>query len=185
MIATSNPDLAYDSALALRQYNADLRIVTLVRDPDPRLESLDVEVHRLGAAAAVALEGAVLRPSLFFALGGGSYGALEEVVLRDPELAERPLFDLDLPGSVRVILILRDGSLIIPEGDSELRLEDRVTLGGEPAAVREAYRMFSGRDLESSRRAAAGLTDAPPPVARTVPDSAIERVESEANHRQH
>ena len=185
VIAISDPDLAYGSALALRQHNADLRIVTLVRDPDPRLESLDVEVHRMGTAAALTLEGAVLRPSLFFALGGGSYGALEEVVLRDPELAERPLFDLELPGSVRVILILRDGSLIIPEGDSELRLEDRVTLGGEPAAVREAYRMFSGRDLEPPRLAAAGLTDTPPPVNRTVPDSAIERVENEANQQQH
>jgi len=185
VIATRDPELAYDVVLGLRQHNANLRIVTLVRDSDPRLESLGVEIHRLGSAAAVALEGAVLRPSLFFALGGGSYGALEEVVLRDPALTERPLFDLNLPGGVRVILILRDGSLIIPEGDTELQLEDRVTLGGEPTVVREAYRMFSGHELEPPDPDAAALSTAPAPVTRSVPDSAIERIERDAGGRSH
>ena len=180
VIATPDPELAYDAVLGLRRHNANLRIVTLVRDPDPRLESLGVEIHLLGAAAAVALEGAVLRPSLFFALGGGSYGALEEVVLRNPALTGRPLFDLVLPGGVRVVLVLRDGSLIIPEGDTELYLEDRVTLGGEPPAVREVFRMFSGHELEPPRLDAGVMAHAPAPVTRAVPDSAIERVEREA-----
>ena len=185
VVSTEDATLTYEAAARLREQSTDLRIVTWVGKTDPRLEALGVEAYGLGAATAMALEGAVLRPGLYQALGTGLYGGLEEVVLRNTTLAERPLSALHLPGNVRVILIMRDGNLIIPEGESELQLHDYVTLGGEPSAVREAFRLFSGRALLPEHAAPrAAPPRGPAPIDRELPGAtqatAAERLEREA-----
>jgi len=128
-------------------------VVIDVQDPemtyrDPRLDALDVEMHTVGAATAVALEGAVLHPGLFSVLGSGGESGLEEVTVRNVAVAEVPLRELPLHGGVRVVLVLRDGEVIVPEGDTTLMLHDRVTLGGEPTAVREAFYFLRGHRVE-------------------------------------
>ncbi len=99
VVSTEDATLTYEAAARLREQSTDLRIVTWVGKTDPRLEALGVEAYGLGAATAMALEGAVLRPGLYQALGTGLYGGLEEVVLRNTTLAERPLSALHLPGT--------------------------------------------------------------------------------------
>ncbi len=147
VIAIEDRELTYDVALHLRDMARDLRIVTWVHEEEPRLAALDVETHLVGTATATALEGVVLLPGLFHALESAESAALEEAVVRNPAFIDVPLYDLPLPGGVRVILLTRDGALIIPEGETELQILDRVTLGGEPPAVREAFTLLSGRTL--------------------------------------
>ncbi len=149
MIDVEDPEVTYAVARNLRGRARDLRIVTWVVDHDPRLDALDVEMHTVGAATAVALEGAVLHPGLFAVLGRGGESGLEEVTVRNGSVEEVPLRELPLHGGARVVLVLRDGEVIIPEGDTTLMQHDRVTLGGEPEAVREAFAYLGGHRPES------------------------------------
>ena len=54
--------------------------------------------------------------------------------------------DLPLPGGLRILLITRAGSAIVPEGDTALTLQDRLTLAGEESALAEARALFAGED---------------------------------------
>ena len=175
VITVEDRELTYAVAQRLREAARELRIVTWVRDEDPRLAPLDVEMHTLGATTAVALEGAVLRPGLFQALGSGGDSGLEEVTVRNPEAVDMPLYTLPLPGGARVILIMRGGTLLIPEGETELQILDRVTLGGEPAAVRESFDLLSGQHI-APRRPAPLAADGEPVV--TEAESAASGAES-------
>jgi Trk K+ transport system NAD-binding subunit len=143
VIDVQDPEMTYRVASRFRGRARDLRIVTWVTDRDPWLDALDVEMHTVGAATAVALEGAVLHPGLFSVLGSGGESGLEEVTVRNVAVAEVPLH-----GGVRVVLVLRDGEVIVPEGDTTLMLHDRVTLGGEPPGVREAFYFLRGHRVE-------------------------------------
>ena len=148
VIDVKDPEMAYGVARSLRGRARDLRIVTWVMDHDPRLDALDVEMHTFGSATAVALEGAVLHPGLFSVLGSGADSGLEEVLVRNALVLDVPLRELPLHGGVRAVLVMRDGEVIIPEGDTTLALLDQVTLGGEPTAVREAFHFLGRHHLE-------------------------------------
>lgn len=52
-------------------------------------------------------------------------------------LVGRPLARTRLPADSRVALIVRDGEIIAPKGDVEIRPADRVVVMGSPAAVHE------------------------------------------------
>jgi Kef-type K+ transport system membrane component KefB/Trk K+ transport system NAD-binding subunit len=147
VIAVSDANDVYLIARGLRAAARDLRIVTWRPEADRRLEELEVDAYLQGRATAVALAGAVLRPGLFQALGSEDFGGLEEVTVRNPHATGIALRDLELPGGARVILILRQNELVIPEADTVLELLDHVTLGGEDVAVAEAFRLIGGRRL--------------------------------------
>jgi Trk K+ transport system NAD-binding subunit len=68
-----------------------------------------------------------------------------EVTLECPDLVGRPLCDLDLPLQVMIILVLRDGAVIYPRGDTRLQSGDRLTLLGPLDGVQEmAHRCRTG-----------------------------------------
>ena len=137
LISMDEPARTYSIAGVLRSECAELRILTWAGSPDPRLELLNLETYSLGAATAAVLEGAVLRPGLLHALEGDDTG-IREVTLRNAALHLQPLRHVQLPGNVRVLLISRDGALVVPDGDTTLEVLDRLTLAGDPEAVLEA-----------------------------------------------
>jgi Trk K+ transport system NAD-binding subunit len=145
VIDVQNAEMTYQVSRRLRGQARDLRIVTWVVEHDPRLDALDVEMYSVGAATAVALEGAVLHPGLFSVLGRGEESGLDEVTVRNIAVVDQPLRDLPLHGGVRAVLVLRSGDVIIPEGDTTLMLHDRVTLAGDPILVRETCHLFGSR----------------------------------------
>ena len=147
VIATDSdrPERTREIAEALRALCPGLRIVTWVPAPDPHLELLEVEAHSAKEAAAAALGGAVLRPGLFQALGDADVGILE-MPLRNEALHERSVRALGLPGGARILLVTREGASVVPDGDTPLRLNDQVTLGGEHEAVEEARDLLLGED---------------------------------------
>ena len=72
---------------------------------------------------------------VFHALEHDGNSGLEEVTVRNPDVADLPLRDPVLPGIVRAIL----------------ELLDRVALGGDAGAVREAAELLDGRSLADAR----------------------------------
>ena len=164
VVAVAEVEQGFEIARALREAARGLRIVTWRTEADHRLAELDVDVYLRARATAVALAGAVLRPGLYQALGSEDFGGLEEVTVRNVRATGVSLRDLGLPGGARVILILREGEIVIPEADTPLQMGDHVTLGGEPEAVADAFRMLSGRRLEHVEAGAI-----PPPVLMPHP----------------
>lgn len=148
VLAIADPERSVAVATQIRRLNARLRIVTWVAEPDPRLDALEVDTHWQKLANATALTGAILRPGLFQALSEAD-ASIGEVVLQNRALDARPVRDAGVPPGVRILVIMRDGSLIIPEGDTALRLDDRVTLGGDPATMAEARELFQAAEGDS------------------------------------
>jgi len=63
-----------------------------------------------------------------------------EIRMFCPELAQKPLRDLQLPEGATIVLIRRDGDVIYPRGHTSLRMGDHLTLMGPLEAVREMAR---------------------------------------------
>ncbi len=138
----ASPAEAAAIARSLRAVDAELRIVAWVAEPNHQLELLEVETYHASEAAALALESAVLRPGLYGALSDPDSG-LVEVVMRNQRLHGRTLREAPLPGGVRVLVMLRGGDAVIPDGDTPLYLHDRVTLAGDPAEAADAGALLS------------------------------------------
>lgn len=111
------------------------------------MEALGVRVVHSTLATALALEGALHFPASFEMLTDVAYGLeLADGLLRNPSLAERLLKDVSLPGGVLVMGIRRKGEAIIPNGDTNLRFGDVLTLVGKPDALKQAREMLEGDD---------------------------------------
>ena len=146
VIAVSDRERTVEVARGLREANNGLRIVTWIEEPDPRLEAMEVDTYWQKMANATALTGAVLRPGLFHALSDAD-SDLGETVLTNDALNGTTVADLGLPAGVRILLVTREGSALVPEGGTALQLRDRLTLAGDGGAMDEARRMF-GADSE-------------------------------------
>ena len=81
---------------------------------------------------------------------------MKEILLRDEHflslrlrdtprmapLVRHALRKIDLPEGTLVALIRRQGRTIIPRGDTVLEAGDRLTILGEPSAIRALYRQY-------------------------------------------
>lgn len=89
---------------------------------------------------------------------------LKEVVLRDERYlvlhlgrhrATRPLIgmrvrDLRLPDGTLIAMVRRDHEIFLPNGQTVLQRGDRLTLIGEPKAIRKLYAMYVDQDAGES-----------------------------------
>jgi monovalent cation:H+ antiporter-2, CPA2 family len=69
---------------------------------------------------------------------------VREVLLRNPHLAGRRLSDLNLPGETLVLSIARNGQTIIPHGNVEMEMWDRLSLLGCPDDLEDAGVLLRG-----------------------------------------
>lgn len=137
-----SPEQTAQLARALRAGDPELRIIAWSEAQQQQLEALEVESYSAAEVALWTLESAVLRPGLGGALRDPDSG-LAEVIMRNPQLHGEPLRGIALPGGVRVLVMLRGGEAIIPDGDTPLYLHDRVTLAGDPEEAAEAGDLLS------------------------------------------
>ncbi|HET7411699.1 MAG TPA: Trk system potassium transporter TrkA [Pararhizobium sp.] len=72
----------------------------------------------------------------------GSAEVIEAEALETSPLIGKPLRDLDLPDGVRIGAILRDRTLIKPEGTTRIKAKDRVVMFATVEAVRHVEQMF-------------------------------------------
>lgn len=111
----------------------------------PPLRALGVRVVQPALASAMALEGALRFPTAFDVLGH----AVEDVEVGETEVyngafANRPLRQLRLPGNALILSIRRDGTVLVPHGETTLQTGDCVALIGSPDSVRSAIAELYG-----------------------------------------
>lgn len=115
----------------------------IARADDPatiaELTRLDVKVVQPAMAVALALEGALHFPAAFgMMMNQGDNVSMVDVPLRNRELAGRSLRRIKLAGDALIVGVHRDGEVLVPHGDTVLRLRDTLVLVGNPEALRAA-----------------------------------------------
>jgi Kef-type K+ transport system membrane component KefB/Trk K+ transport system NAD-binding subunit len=124
--------------------------VIVSRADDPAvlatLRELGVRVIQPGLATVLALEGALRFPAAFDMLSEHR-GNMEigETVIRNRRFDGAAVQSLQLPGNALVMGIRRDGDVIVPRGDTVIRLGDVIMLVGKIDDVEEAKRMLRSR----------------------------------------
>jgi len=116
-------------------------VVAQVASPQlvSRLQAMGVKVVQPAMATVIALEGALRFPTAFDVLvDQGDEVEVGEAILRNKALAGRPLRRLRLPGNALILSIRRNSSVMVPHGDTVLRVGDRLALIGSPESVERA-----------------------------------------------
>ncbi|MBC7257712.1 MAG: cation:proton antiporter [Chloroflexi bacterium] len=145
---SSRPEVNWHvCSVALHVYGVPTVVAWADRAEDARaLQDMGVLVVQPAMATALALEGALRFPSAFDLIANKEDEAeLGESVICDAALDGVRLRHLTIPGGALLIGIRRDGEVIVPHGDTRLRLNDVVMLVGPRDAVREACEWFEGR----------------------------------------
>ena len=85
------------------------------------------------------LEALILHPHAFYLLTQSDLeGHVAEVRLRNPRFEGLMLSRVRLPGDALVMLIVRDGEVVVPRGQTRLARNDLLTIIGSEDAVQAA-----------------------------------------------
>jgi Trk K+ transport system NAD-binding subunit len=107
------------------------------------LQEIDVKVVQPELATAMALEGAIRYPTAFDVLLHQSEGIdVTEVRVTNTRYTGSRLGEIRLPGDAMILSLNRDDTVIIPHGDTVLRLHDHLGLIGSPDSLKEASVML-------------------------------------------
>ncbi len=132
--------------LAKRKYDIPA-VVTRISDVEliPRLQEIGIKVVQPELATAMALEGAIRYPTAFDVLAHEAEEIdVAEVSVTNPQFSGMTLGEIQLPGEPLILSLQRGGTVMVPHGDTVLRLQDRLGLIGSPAAVEEAVAILKG-----------------------------------------
>ncbi|MEE9140331.1 MAG: Trk system potassium transporter TrkA [Alphaproteobacteria bacterium] len=126
------------------------RTVTLVNNPvfGPLLYSLEIDVvvnPRVITVSTILQHVRRGRIRSVHTLGEGFGEIVEADALETSPLVGPPLREIDLPEGVVVGALVRDDEVIIPGGDTVIKVKDRIVLFAAPAAVKKVTRMFAVR----------------------------------------
>ena len=143
---TADPELTlHVCRMAREEFNVPA-IIARADDPATigELTKLKVKVVQPAMAVALALEGALHFPSAFgMMMDQGDNVSMVDVPLSNPDVAGRSLRRLKIAGNALVVGVQRDGEVLVPHGDTVLRLRDTLVLVGNPEALREARRQLN------------------------------------------
>lgn len=65
-----------------------------------------------------------------------------EIAIRNPEFLNKPLKEIDFPGDLLVVAVRKKGELIVPRGDTILRMGDHLTVLGSNDCVGNTRDLF-------------------------------------------
>jgi len=65
-----------------------------------------------------------------------------EIAIRNPDFLNKPLKDIDFPGDLLVVAVRKKGELIVPRGDTILRMGDQLTVLGSNDCVGNTRDLF-------------------------------------------
>jgi len=117
---------------------ADLELI-------PGLQEMGIRVVQPELATAMALEGAILYPTVFDLLAHRIDDIdVTEIIVTNPQIAGTRLGKIRLPGDSLILSLQRNGTLMIPHGDTVLKLHDCLGLIGSPASIEEAAVLLKG-----------------------------------------
>jgi len=123
------------------------RVVSRISDVEliPELQKMGVKVVQPELATAMALEGAISYPSAFDVLVHKTEDIdVCEVRVTNTQWIGMRLSDIRLPGDTLILSLQREGSVMIPHGDTILELQDRLGLIGSPTCIKEATAILRG-----------------------------------------
>ncbi|MGW8144456.1 MAG: monovalent cation:proton antiporter family protein [Anaerolineales bacterium] len=137
--------------LARGKYGIPL-VISRIEDVEliPDLHEINVKVVQPELAIAMALESAIRYPTAFDILVHQTKGIdVTEVRVTNSGYAGSRLGEMRLPGDALILSLKRDDTVIIPHGDTVLRLHDHLGLIGSPDSLKEASLMLnSGERVE-------------------------------------
>ncbi len=110
-----------------------------------------VQFEQLGAATVnAALDRAALlvlltrNPAMYELLTRTSDSKeVSEVVVHNPQLVDKELHQINLPGDLLVLALRRKGELLVPHGNTRLEEGDHLTLVGSLEFIEEGQRYFT------------------------------------------
>jgi Trk K+ transport system NAD-binding subunit len=123
------------------------RVVSRIADIEliPVLREMGIKVVQPELATAMALEGAIRYPTAFDVLIHEAKDIeVTEIRVTNASFDGTRLREIHLPGDALLLSLQRDGVIMIPHGDTVLRLQDRLGLIGSPGAVEEAVSLLKG-----------------------------------------
>ena len=139
---TSTPQETVEVSRLSREVHAIPLVISRVSDVEliPQLQSMGIKVVQPALATAMALEGALRYPTIFDLLLDQDRDNINvsEVSLGNTKLAGVPLRQIRLPGDALILSMQRDESVIVPHGDTILKIGDRIGLIGSPRALAQA-----------------------------------------------
>ncbi len=65
-----------------------------------------------------------------------------EIAIRNPQYLNKPLKEIDFPGDLLVVAVRKKGELIVPRGDTILRMGDHLTVLGSNDCVENTRELF-------------------------------------------
>jgi Trk K+ transport system NAD-binding subunit len=111
----------------------------------PYLQEIGIKVVQPELATAMALEGAIHYPTAFDVLVHQTEDIdVTEIEISNPRITGTRLGEIRLPGDVLILSVGRDNTVMIPHGDTVLRLHDRLGLIGSPVCIDEATAILKG-----------------------------------------
>ena len=131
--------------LAAQEFNIP-HLVAYASDPDiaAQMLKLGVRVIRPQLATILALEGALHFPAAFDMLTNHADGVeVREVELNNPRTGGRLVRQIRLPGDALILGLRRDGEVLVPHGNTQLRQGDLLMLVGHQDALAEAINQLN------------------------------------------
>ena len=122
-------------------------VVSRIADVEliPRLKEMGIKVVQPELATAMALEGAIRYPTAFDVLVHQSEDIdVSEVRVTNERYTGRRLGDIRLPGDSLILSLQRENTVMVPNADTVLRINDRLGLIGSPNCVEEAALLLRG-----------------------------------------
>lgn len=122
-------------------------VVARIRSPE-QLESFrqaGVKVVDPSLSTVIMLESLVRHPHAFaLVTEAAQEREVLEVRVGNPQVEGRPLRELTLPGDATILVLEREGEILVPRGYTRMRRGDGVTLVGSAGDVREAAAHLRG-----------------------------------------
>ena len=102
----------------------------------PRFEKIGVTPLNPATDQAILLGLVIRNPTMYELLTRTDDSRdLCEIAIRNPAFLNKPLKDIDFPGDLLVVAVRKGGELIVPRGDTVLRLGDKLTVLGSDDCV--------------------------------------------------
>jgi Trk K+ transport system NAD-binding subunit len=79
-----------------------------------------------------------------FEIESGVASLIDMVVPEDSPVVGRRIQDLDIPEQCVVAAVLRDGTFVVPRGETEIRAGDEVVFIGPQEDIQTAHGRFKG-----------------------------------------
>ena len=120
-------------------------VVTRLTAPGeiPRFEKIGVTPLNPATDQAILL-GLIIRNPTMYELMTRSDDSRDlcEIAIRNPQYLNRPLKEIDFPGDLLVVAVRKKGELIVPRGDTILRMGDHLTVLGSNDCVGNTRDLF-------------------------------------------